>query len=71
MNSTVAPYPAEREAHVALRDGTLAHVRPIRLSDEPALLEFLQTLPDDDRRMRFFSLSNDLSRTAHAEADVD
>jgi acetyl coenzyme A synthetase (ADP forming)-like protein len=32
---------------------------------------FLRGLSDDDRRMRFFSLGNDLSRTAHDEADVD
>jgi acetyl coenzyme A synthetase (ADP forming)-like protein len=71
MSAPVAPYPVDREAHVVLRDGTVAHIRPIRRSDEPALLEFLNALSDDDRRLRFFSLSSDLSRTAHAEADVD
>jgi acetyl coenzyme A synthetase (ADP forming)-like protein len=71
MTGAWAAYPSEREADVALRDGSVAHVRPIRAEDEAALLAFLRSLPDDDRRMRFFSLSNDLTRTAHEQADVD
>jgi hypothetical protein len=51
---------AELEADVALRDGSIAHVRPIRTADEAQLLAFLRGLSDDDRRMRFFSLGNDL-----------
>ncbi len=62
---------AELESHVALRDGSVAHIRPIRADDEPHLLALLRGLSDDDRRFRFFSLANDLSRTAHDEADVD
>ncbi|MDQ6674598.1 MAG: GNAT family N-acetyltransferase [Chloroflexota bacterium] len=69
--SALSVYPAELEADVALRDGSVAHVRPIRTEDEPCLLAFLGELSEDDRRMRFFGLSNDLSRTAHDEADVD
>jgi acetyl coenzyme A synthetase (ADP forming)-like protein len=61
----------ELESHVALRDGSVAHIRPIRAEDEPHLLALLRGLSDDDRRFRFFSLGNDLSRTAHDEADVD
>ena len=64
-------YPAELEGDVALRDGSIAHIRPIRAQDEPRLLALLQGLSDADRRMRFFSLGNDLSRTAHDEVDVD
>jgi acetyl coenzyme A synthetase (ADP forming)-like protein len=71
MTTTAVSYPIERESHVALRDGTVARVRPIRATDEPKLLEFLRSLPDEDRRMRFFTLSNDLSRTAHEQAVVD
>ena len=66
-----AAYPSEREADVVLRDGSLAHVRPIRPDDEPRLLAFLRSLPEEDRRLRFFSLSTDLARTAHEEAEVD
>src|SRR5947209_1184490 len=59
------------ESHVALRDGSVAHIRPIRPEDEPQLLALLRGLSDDDRRLRFLSLGNDLSRTAHDEAEVD
>jgi acetyl coenzyme A synthetase (ADP forming)-like protein len=69
--SNAAVYPTELEADVALRDGSVAHIRPIRAEDEPRLLAFLRGLSDDDRRMRFFTLGNDLSRTAHDEARVD
>src|ERR1700674_5303668 len=64
-------YPTEREADVALRDGSMAHVRPIRPDDEARLLAFLRELPAEDRRMRFFSMSNNLGGTAHDEAHVD
>src|SRR5438552_3722870 len=69
--SAAAAYPAELEADVALRDGSVAHIRPIRADDEPRLLAFLRGLSGDDRRMRFFTLGNDLSSTAHDEAKVD
>jgi acetyl coenzyme A synthetase (ADP forming)-like protein len=69
--SAAAVYPAALEADVVIRDGSLAHIRPIRPEDEPRLLVFLRRLSDDDRRMRFFTLANDLSRTAHDEAKVD
>ena len=69
--TTTASYRHELESHVALRDGSVAHIRPIRAEDEPHLLALLRGLSDGDRRFRFFSLGNDLSRTAHDEADVD
>ncbi len=64
-------YPSELETEVATRDGSLVHVRPVRPGDADRLLEFLQSLPQEDRRLRFFSLGNDLARTAQAETDVD
>src|SRR6266545_6030986 len=64
-------YPAEREADIALRDGSIAHVRPIRTDDEASLLELLQALSSDDRLLRFFSLGTNLARTAQEEASVD
>jgi len=64
-------YPAEREADVALRDGSIAHVRPIRADDEASLLTLLQGLSVDDRLLRFFSLGTSLERTAHDEVSVD
>ena len=42
----------ELESHVALRDGSVAHIRLIRATDEPHLLELLRGLSDDDRRLR-------------------
>src|SRR5438552_3967747 len=70
MTAPAMPRPV-LESHVALRDGSVAHIRPIRAADEPHLLALLRGLSDDDRRLRFFSLGNDLARTAHDEADVD
>jgi acetyl coenzyme A synthetase (ADP forming)-like protein len=64
-------YPAQLEAEVALRDGSLTHIRPVRQDDADALLTFLRALPDEDRRLRFFSLGNDLARTARDETNVD
>ena len=61
----------ELESDVALRDGSVAPIRSIRADDEPHLLALLHGLSDEDRRLRFFCLGNDLSRTAHDEATVD
>src|SRR4051794_27911504 len=66
-----AVYPTHRVADVALRDGSLVHIRPVRADDEPRLLEFLRDLPAEDRRTRFFGLGSNLARAAHDEADVD
>ncbi len=66
-----ATYPAEREVDVALRDGTTAHVRPVRPGDEPALRAFLAALSLDDRALRFFSAGVNLDGAAHQAADVD
>ncbi|HEX8968136.1 MAG TPA: GNAT family N-acetyltransferase [Chloroflexota bacterium] len=70
---TVPPrtYPVELEAEVATRDGSLAHIRPVRPDDAERLLVFLRSLSEEDRRMRFFSLGNDLARTARDETNVD
>jgi acetate---CoA ligase (ADP-forming) len=64
-------YPVTREADIALRDGAIVHVRPIRADDEAALLELLQGLSPDDRLLRFFSLGNNLEGAARDEAHVD
>jgi acetyl coenzyme A synthetase (ADP forming)-like protein len=64
-------YPAARAADIALRDGSIAHVRPIKPEDETALLELLQGLSPDDRLLRFFSLATNLEITARDESHVD
>jgi acetyl coenzyme A synthetase (ADP forming)-like protein len=64
-------YPSELEAEVATRDGSIVHVRPIRPDDAERLLTFFRELPEDDRRLRFFSLGNDLKRTVRDETNID
>jgi acetate---CoA ligase (ADP-forming) len=64
-------YPSELEADIALRNGSVVHVRPVRAEDESGLLTFLRALPEEDRLMRFFGLGNDLARTAHQQAYID
>jgi acetyl coenzyme A synthetase (ADP forming)-like protein len=64
-------YPAYREADVVLRDGSTAHLRPVRGSDEPALLELFQGLGPDSKSFRFFSGGSDLAQAASMVADVD
>src|SRR4051812_3948669 len=71
MNSIAHRYPAQLEAEVAMRDGSLTHIRPVRPEDAETLLAFLRALPDEDRRLRFFTLGNDLARTARDETNVD
>jgi hypothetical protein len=71
MSRSAAVYPTQLEGEVVMRSGSVAHIRPIRATDEPSLLSFLQSLPDDDRRMRLFGPGNDLGRIAHDESDVD
>ena len=71
MSRSAALYATQLEGDVVMRNGSVAHIRPIRATDEPSLLSFLQSLPDDDRRMRLFGPGNDLGRVAHDESDVD
>jgi acetyl coenzyme A synthetase (ADP forming)-like protein len=65
------PYPAHREADVALRDGSTVHVRPARPEDRQAMLEFLRELSPDSRMLRFFTASANLEWVADRMTDVD
>src|SRR5437667_9109591 len=65
------PYPAHREADVALRDGSTVHVRPARFGDRQALLEFLRELSPDSRMLRFFTGSPNLEWAADRLSEVD
>ena len=49
-------YPSEREAHVALRDGSTVHVRPVRSEDREAIRAFLETVSRESIAFRFFGL---------------
>jgi acetyl coenzyme A synthetase (ADP forming)-like protein len=69
--SRAARYPAEREADVVLRDGSTAHVRPVRPADEPALATFLEGMSAESRQMRFFTAAANLEGAAHSFVDVD
>jgi hypothetical protein len=71
MSRSAALYPTQLEGDAVMRNGSVAHNRPIRATDERSLLSFLQSLADDDRRMRLFGPGNDLGRIAHDESDVD
>jgi GNAT superfamily N-acetyltransferase len=66
-----APYPTEREADVALRDGSTIHVRPVRSDDQGAILRFLSDLSGESLYLRFFSGSPDLKEAAARAASVD
>lgn len=46
-------------------------MRHVRAEDEAALLAFLGALSPTSRRLRFFSLANDLAEAAHRAAAAD
>ncbi len=68
--ATTAPYPADREADVALRDGSTVHVRPVRADDEAAIAEFLDGLSSDSIGFRFFGVP-DMKWVLAWSLDVD
>ncbi len=51
-----APYPADLEREVALRDGTRLRVRPIRADDAPRLIEYYGRLSAHTAYQRFFGV---------------
>ena len=54
-------YPAEWEADVVLRDGTVAHVRPICPSDGDGIRRFHAAQSDESIYLRFFAPLRQLS----------
>ena len=56
--------PVAADVHIALRDGSTAHVRPVVPDDAPALREFLDGLSEQSRWLRFFSAGVNLDRAA-------
>ena len=71
MTIATAAYPADREADVVVRDGTLVHIRPVRTEDESAIATFYEDLTLGSRVFRFFSGSTDLRAVAKRAVDVD
>ena len=49
------PYPAHWEADVVLRDGGLAHIRPITPDDAGRLVDFYERVSDESKYYRFFA----------------
>lgn len=69
--TSIAAYPAHREADVVLRDGSTAHIRPVRPDDLDEVRAFLGGLSRESRALRFFSASVDLDREARRSVEVD
>ena len=63
--------PVAADVHIALRDGSTAHVRPVSPADQPALREFLGNLSENSRWLRYFSLGVNLDRAAEVAARGD
>ncbi|WP_028063415.1 bifunctional acetate--CoA ligase family protein/GNAT family N-acetyltransferase [Solirubrobacter soli] len=63
--------PVAADVHIALRDGSTAHVRPVSPADEPALRTFLGGLSENSRWLRFFSLGVNLDKAAAMAAKGD
>ena len=57
----ITPYPTSLVMPWKLTDDTELILRPIRSEDEPLEREFLDTLSDESRRTRFFSVLKDIS----------
>ena len=70
MNSPVTAYPREREVNVVLRDGSTAHVRPVRADDGPAIRAFLEGISRESIGSRFFGVPN-LDWATAWSVDVD
>jgi len=62
-----------REGDVVLRDGSTVRIRLMRVSDETGLLALLQSLSDESRWLRFYSLASNsaLAAEAHREVSLD
>jgi GNAT superfamily N-acetyltransferase len=50
------PYPTEFERDITLKDGTVVHIRPIRLDDAPRLQDLYDHLSRHTAYQRFFSV---------------
>lgn len=68
------PYPVHWEADIVLRDGGIAHVRPITPDDAQRLVSFYEKVSDESKYYRFFApyprLSDrDVHRFTHHDYD--
>ena len=61
------------DGDVVLRDGSTVRIRVMKAADEDGLLALLQSLSEESRWLRFYSLSSNsaLAAEAHREANLD
>ena len=50
-----AAYPRHWEADVLLRDGHVAHIRPIHAGDQDLLVDFYEQVSAESKYLRFFA----------------
>jgi acyl-CoA synthetase (NDP forming)/RimJ/RimL family protein N-acetyltransferase len=65
------PDATTREGELVLRDGSTVHLRPVRATDKPALLEFYGSLSRESRRLRFFTAGTNVEWAANWAASAD
>ncbi|HJR92721.1 MAG TPA: GNAT family N-acetyltransferase [Acidimicrobiia bacterium] len=56
----MSSYPTEYELNVVLRDGSGAHIRPIRPDDTELFIDFFERLGPESRYFRFFRVKRSL-----------
>jgi acetyltransferase len=61
----IRPYPAQYVSPWTMKDGTQVMIRPIRPEDEPAMVNFHETLSDRSVYLRYFHMEKLSERVAH------
>ncbi len=61
----IRPYPTEYIVDKKLKNGLMAHIRPIRAEDEPAVEAFHKELSEHSVRQRYFAFKSLEERIAH------
>ncbi len=65
VRPAIRPYPAHYVRKAKLKDETAVTLRPIRLEDEPLMVQFHETLSDESVRRRFFQVLKLSQRIEH------
>ena len=60
-----------RDGDVVLRDGSTIRVRPMHPEDDQGLFDLFQSLSEESRWLRFFSMSNGTALAAEARREVN
>jgi acetyl coenzyme A synthetase (ADP forming)-like protein len=68
---TAGAFPAQYDVDVALRDGSIVQVRPVRPQDQDDLAAFYSALSERSRWFRFFSAGVNLERQAQQSVHLD